>query len=260
MPLEAPLRASGQVLVPPRRFNPAISARTESVIVRAMAVEASRRFQHAAEMRAALGWGEGGAKVTGHAPLESLRADWRMLNQRQRLTLSLLTALVVMTVMVVCGVVGWNLVELGTGDQGVAVVVTPSGVPTETPFVQEGGPVSERSTSTPLPSLTPTPTRTPRGAQLRTPTLTSVASTPTGEGAPADGRATSTPRPPATPTPTRTPRGAQPRTPTVPVTPEITPATATPTATPGSVEPPPGDPTTPEPTTSVPENPTLSGP
>lgn len=53
-PVDAPVRQSGQALVPPRRHNPAISALVEDVILQAMQLDVSHRFQSALEMQAAL--------------------------------------------------------------------------------------------------------------------------------------------------------------------------------------------------------------
>jgi predicted Ser/Thr protein kinase len=54
-PVEAPARmSSGQTLTPPRQFNPAISARVEAVILRAMEMNVAQRYQSAGDMLAAL--------------------------------------------------------------------------------------------------------------------------------------------------------------------------------------------------------------
>jgi serine/threonine-protein kinase len=55
IPVEAPSRISGmQTLTPPRQLNPALSARVEDVILRAMEMDVTRRYQRAGDMLAAL--------------------------------------------------------------------------------------------------------------------------------------------------------------------------------------------------------------
>lgn len=55
IPVEAPARISGvQTLTPPRQLNPALSARIEDVILRAMEMDVTRRYQRAGDMLAAL--------------------------------------------------------------------------------------------------------------------------------------------------------------------------------------------------------------
>ena len=53
-PIDAPVRQSGQELIPPRRHNPALSTRIESVILQAMQLNVADRYQDAREMLAAL--------------------------------------------------------------------------------------------------------------------------------------------------------------------------------------------------------------
>lgn len=54
-PTEAPARmSSGQMLTPPRQFNPAISAHVEAVILRAMEINVAQRYQSAGDMLTAL--------------------------------------------------------------------------------------------------------------------------------------------------------------------------------------------------------------
>jgi formylglycine-generating enzyme required for sulfatase activity/predicted Ser/Thr protein kinase len=54
VPPEAPLRASGDVLIPPRQLVPALSSRTEGAILRAVELQPTRRWQTASEFRAGL--------------------------------------------------------------------------------------------------------------------------------------------------------------------------------------------------------------
>ena len=53
-PVDAPVRQSGQELIPPRRHNPALSTRIEAVILQAMQLNVADRYQDAREMLAAL--------------------------------------------------------------------------------------------------------------------------------------------------------------------------------------------------------------
>lgn len=54
-PAESVLRMVGAVqLIPPRRFNPHLTPRTESVMLKALEVDTRRRFQNAVDLRAAL--------------------------------------------------------------------------------------------------------------------------------------------------------------------------------------------------------------
>jgi serine/threonine protein kinase len=54
IPPEAPLRASGDVLIPPRQLVPALSPHTEGALLRAVELQPTRRWQTASEFRAAL--------------------------------------------------------------------------------------------------------------------------------------------------------------------------------------------------------------
>ncbi|MBP1464471.1 serine/threonine protein kinase [Candidatus Chloroploca sp. M-50] len=54
LPVESVLRLSGQTLVPPRQINPALSASTEQVILKAMAVVSGVRFGSGRELLEAL--------------------------------------------------------------------------------------------------------------------------------------------------------------------------------------------------------------
>lgn len=131
--------------------------------------------------------------------LESLRADWFKMRRGQRLALSLLAALVILTVMLICGIIGWNLVGPKNGDNGTVVdptpavtapaveetgdaTATPEQTPPEEEGTQNGGarPTSTpflTSTPTPIPALlmpqgptvTHTPTPTPTSTQTLTP-------------------------------------------------------------------------------------------
>jgi serine/threonine protein kinase len=53
-PVDAPVRQSGQELIPPRRYNPTLSAHMEAVILQAMQLNVADRYQDAQEMLAAL--------------------------------------------------------------------------------------------------------------------------------------------------------------------------------------------------------------
>ncbi len=54
IPPEAPLRASGDVLIPPRQLVPALSPQTEGAILRAVELQPTLRWQTAREFRTAL--------------------------------------------------------------------------------------------------------------------------------------------------------------------------------------------------------------
>ena len=151
--------------------------------------------------------------------LESLRADWFKMRRGQRLALSLLAALVILTVMLICGIIGWNLVEPKNGDNGTVVDPTPA-VTAPAPETPEE--------ATPLPEATLTEAEIQNGTP-RPPT--------------------STPRPTATPTPTPTPRGWRPTTTTPPQTGGELPTPETPTPTSDTLPPQ-------EPATPIPDPPT----
>ena len=53
-PVDAPVRQSGQMLIPPRRHNPVISPMIEDVILQAMQLNVADRYQRAVDMLAAL--------------------------------------------------------------------------------------------------------------------------------------------------------------------------------------------------------------
>jgi hypothetical protein len=54
LPLESVLRQSGQALIPPRQLNPALSGRTEQLLLKALALTSAERFPSARELLAAL--------------------------------------------------------------------------------------------------------------------------------------------------------------------------------------------------------------
>ena len=245
-PLEAPLRAAGQALTPPRRINPAISPRTETAIMRALAVEASRRFQDAPAMRAALGLG-GHAGAAAKSPLlGGLFADWRGMRWGQQLALKALAALVILTVMLSCGIIGWNLAN--NGNNRAVQGSTPTVAALQT-LPLDAGPSNgtpRPPTSTFSPSATAPAPETPEDATPLPEATLTEAEIQNGTPRPP----TSTPRPTATPTPTPTPRGWRPTTTTPPQTGgELPTETYTPTS-----EPPP--PPTQEPTTPPTQEPT----
>ncbi|MBK8048777.1 MAG: serine/threonine protein kinase [Anaerolineales bacterium] len=62
-PVDAPVRQSGQLLIPPRQHNPSLSLLIEHVIVRSMQLDVADRFQSALEMQAAL-LGQSGPPVS----------------------------------------------------------------------------------------------------------------------------------------------------------------------------------------------------
>lgn len=54
LPLESVLRQSGQALIPPRQINPALSSRTEQLLLKAMAIKSADRMPSARELVAAM--------------------------------------------------------------------------------------------------------------------------------------------------------------------------------------------------------------
>ena len=236
-PLEAPLRACGQTLTPPRRINPALSTRMETAITRAMALEAARRFQSVAEMQRAL---QGGKEPRAPRPIGGERSwwpSWASLGRKRRQVLTGLALLATLTVLIVCSIIGWNIADMGWGDSRATatptmLVPTPSptatGVTsTATPEAADMGWGDSRATATPT-MLAPTPSPTATG-------VTSTATPEATDAAPTDSRATSTPRP--TITPTYTPPATRPaNTPTPSPSQTLTPsspATEAPTPTSG---------------------------
>ena len=71
-PVDAPVRQSGQELIPPRRHNPALSTRIEAVIVQAMQLNVVDRYQDAQEMLAALQSKRLAAPTRRHSALHPL--------------------------------------------------------------------------------------------------------------------------------------------------------------------------------------------
>jgi len=160
--------------------------------------------------------GNGNGASSKGLGLQGLRADWSKMSQGQRRILSLLALLVVMTVLVLCGIIGWNLVEPKNGGSGASVIATPTvplltsetppeggatleGASTEISPTAEGTSAStaERPTSTPRPTVTPTPTRTPSGQRPRvTESMPEPTPEPTTEATPAP---TTEATPPPTP-------------------------------------------------------------
>ena len=175
--------------------------------------------------------GNGNGASSKGLNLQGLRADWSKMSRGQRRFLSLMAALVILTVLVVCGIIGWNLVEPKNGGSGATVIATPTvalptseapsggvatleGAPTEISAEGTSAPADGRPTSTPRPTATPTPTRTPRGWR---PIVTEPTPEPTTEAAPAP--TTEAPTAPATePPPTESPTVPTPKTPTAPPT------------------------------------------
>lgn len=258
-PPEAPLRAAGQALTPPRRINPALSPRTETAVMRALAVEAARRFQDAPAMRAALGLG-GHAGAAAKSPLlGGLFADWRGMRWGQQLALKALAALVILTVMLNCGIIGWNLAN--NSNNRAVQGSTPTVAALQT-LPLDAGP----SNGTPHP---PTSTFSPTATAPAPETPTAPApeeATPSPEATLTEAEIqngtprppTSTPRPTATPTPTPTPRGWRPTT-TPPLQTEDElpiPEAPTPTLEPPPPPPPQDPPNPPPPPPPPPQEPT----
>jgi hypothetical protein len=159
VPPEAPLRAAGRALTPPRRLNPAISRQTEAAILRAMETDPQQRFQSASHMRSAL-VGKKAGRGAGRGRIE-LRG-W------QKIALGGLAG----TLLLVCGVLGWVVAgEAGGGEDPtrppesptatmpqVVVTVAPTAEPTGTaaPLATDTVPAGQ-ATSTPRPTPTPDP-------------------------------------------------------------------------------------------------------
>ena len=154
-PLEAPLRAAGQPMPPPRVLNRNISRRTERIILRAMAVDAAQRFQSAAAMRRAL---------TGRAPTAERRQRWRQMGAGVALVLLLSSA----------GYAGWTMWHDGAAK---APTTPPTmSTPTVTPeraTVESESPASSkrpRPQPSPMPSITSTPKNSPTSTATSTST------------------------------------------------------------------------------------------
>jgi len=213
VPPEAPLLAAGQTLPHPRQFNPAISRRTEAAILRAMQTDAGRRFQSAAEMRAAL---------RGETIRSRGKGRWK--------TAAGIGGIAV--VVLLCLLLAW----LGRGYGSRLFTATPTYTPTPTatataiptattttmPAVVPPTDTAPPGAPTSTPRPTTTPTYTPRPPTITPtpmPTATSVPPTPTtgGGGGGGGGGGTQPTKTPTTPPPTDTPTTPPPTdTPTTP--------------------------------------------
>jgi serine/threonine-protein kinase len=164
-PLAAPLRAAGQRMPSPRALNPNVSRSTERLILRAMAVDAGRRYQSAAAMCRAI---TEHTKIKCPSPTGS-QQRWLQIGIGVMLALLLSSG----------GYVGWSMWRDSGGNNGDPPPPATTVTATVTP---ESASVGGEATGTLPPSPTPAPTHTVEA-----------------------GQPTSTPRPTFTPTNTPLP-------------------------------------------------------
>ncbi len=197
VPPEAPLLAAGQVLPRPRQFNPAISPRTEAVILRAMQTDVGRRFQSAAEMQAALRGEEDRALVSNAI---ARMARW----QKVALAVGGSLALIALCL---GAVLGWVMYE-NTQDDRQTPVSVPAPIVTTIPAPAvvitpvTGPPIAPTSTLMPTRTPMPSPTRRPASTVAPIAPTSTLAPTRTPTPSPIPRRpATATPAPPTAPPP-----------------------------------------------------------
>lgn len=241
----------------PRLLNPALPPAVEEVVLKAMALEAGKRFSDVAAMAAAYGAAIGAAGhpttiLPGHE--SSAPGGSRVLARPARRTW--LALLPVGLLLLLLGLIFRGQVPIMM--RGLAATATPptlpvifaeaTAVPTATATIQPPTlPPTIRLTNTATATLTMTPTETATSTPTLTPTSTpSATTTPTSEVTP-----THTPTRTPTPTTTHTPRPTVGAT-TVPPTHQPPP---TDTPPPAATEPPPPTRTPPPPPTRTPPAP-----
>lgn len=160
----------------PRSIVPNVSRKTESVILKALELDRSARWQNATEMAAALGvslpeWngtsavektlalpasGRGGTeRITGERPRERRRRSMPV------------WVWIIAAVVLLCGLVGGGIAVFG---QDLRQAIFPPAEPTATATTEVSPtptvPLTSTSTATSVPTDTPTPTPTPQPTSL----------------------------------------------------------------------------------------------
>ncbi|MEM7132454.1 MAG: SUMF1/EgtB/PvdO family nonheme iron enzyme [Chloroflexota bacterium] len=126
-PPDAPTRAAGAPLVPPREINSKISARTEKAILKAMLLQPDKRYQSIQEMMTDL---LGTRFLRDTTATDFLRPDLTVPVQRQRRPVAVGLAVVGLLV----GIIGAFLLVRSWPIGGVGTSVANSVTPTSTPM------------------------------------------------------------------------------------------------------------------------------
>ena len=263
---EAPPTVTEQVvnpksLLPPRQHRDDLSEVTERVIMKAMSLQPSQRFQNVAEMHEALfnsplskvkaestAFSEGGTDMLVKPPTATILLPWmgtakRRIDRRIWVAIAAVAIMSLVTVVLVVDGISAGNAPTATATPTATVTMTPTHTPTVTPSSSVTPTASPTASPTPRPP-TRRPTEIPdeftdmpsrRTPTSPTPTQTYIPS-PTHTLIPTP---TNTPRP--APTRTRTPSPAPtdvptPEPPTPPPTPTSTPETVRPTPGPKSTE------------------------
>ena len=186
-PPESPLRAGRDPLIPPRQLNPAISAEVEAAILKAMQMDAERRFQAPIQLKQAVG--ETSINITS-PPIETIHwlatPPTQVVPVPRRAFPGLKLGFIGLGIMMLIGLVAtftWLGVRL--------VIIVPLTKTAQASDSTTEAVVVVRSTDT----ITPTPF-----SGSSTPTITQA---PLASPTPSPALATSTPTHTLTPTPTR---------------------------------------------------------
>jgi serine/threonine protein kinase len=174
--------ASRTIFKPPRALNPRISQRTEAAVLRAMALTVEDRFPTAGEMAEGARVLRGGAVAP--TPTRVTSGKRAVTSPRRRVLVTrVLLSVAASCVLVVCLGLVWSVLTGGDG-----TVVTPTVRATAKPSITKLAP-----TLTATPSKTPRPSAVPAATSTRVPRPTSTVLTPTPTSIPIP---TSTPVPP----------------------------------------------------------------
>ncbi len=250
-----------KILVPPRQHRGDLSKVTERVIMKALSLQPSQRFQNVAEMHEALFgsplskvkaestvFSESGTAMLVKPPSTTILLPWieaarRRIDWRIGAAIAAVVIVFLTIIVLVAGEISAGDIPTATATPTVTVTMTPTHTPTVTP----SSTVTPTASPTASPTSRPTvrrPTETP-DEFIDVPSMRTPASpTPTQTYIPSPTH-TLTP----IPTPTNTPRPAPTRTRTPRPTPTDTPTPKTPTPTPPptSTSTPPVERPTPEP-------------
>jgi serine/threonine-protein kinase len=179
---QAPLTATDRMadpdhFVPVRRLNSRVSSQTEAVILQAMELQRSQRFETAMEMAAAL---------TGQAPAgkrwrRSKRQRTKVMpgatpvapRRRRRGCAWTIGVLLLLSALLLSGGTLWWMAQQGQGPLVALLTPTPTLTPSPTPTSTPTDAPTLTPTPSPVPpTFTPTPTLRPHPTETPTPTLT----------------------------------------------------------------------------------------
>ena len=260
---EAPPTVTEQVvnpksLLPPRQHRDDLSEVTERVIMKAMSLQPSQRFQNVAEMHEALfnsplskvkaestAFSEGGTDMLVKPPTATILLPWmgtakRRIDRRIWVAIAAVAIMSLVTVVLVADGINAGNVPTATASPTVTVTMTPTHThtPTATPSstaTPTASPTSRPTVRRPtetsdefidMPSMRTPASPTPTRSFIPSPTHTSIP-TPTNTRRPAPARTrTPSPVPTDTPTPkppTHTPSPTSTSPPTVTVRPTLEP-------------------------------------